>query len=90
VLTGPSQAGELRAGEVLIVSSADVGWTPLFLVAAAVVTERGGVLSHASVVAREYGVPAVVDVRDATRVIRSGQRVTVDGTAGVVMLCSDC
>jgi rifampicin phosphotransferase len=84
VLRDQRQAGELRAGEILVVSCADVGWSPLFLLAGALVTELGGVLSHAAVVAREYGVPAVVGVVGATRLIESGQEVTVDGATGRV------
>ena len=62
----------------------DVGLSPLFLVAAAVVTELGGPLSHAAVVAREYGIPAVVNVPGATIAIRTGDRLRVDGDRGVV------
>ncbi len=89
VLSDPSEAGTLRVGDVLVVSCADVGWSPLFLLAGALVTDRGGVLSHASVVAREYGVPAVVDVRGATMLIESGEKVTVDGDAGSVVIHED-
>jgi pyruvate,water dikinase len=86
VLTDPSEASTLREGEVLVVQCADVGWAPLFLVAAAVVAELGGTLSHASIVAREYGVPAVVNVANATRIIRTGDRVTVSGDRGRVIV----
>jgi phosphohistidine swiveling domain-containing protein len=77
---------ELEAGEVLIAPFTDAAWTPLFVSAAAVVVETGGMLSHAATVAREYGIPAVVAVRGATKFIKNGQRVTVDGAAGVVTL----
>jgi pyruvate,water dikinase len=83
VLTDHRQAGQF-AGEILVVPSADVGWSPLFLVARGLVTELGGVLSHAAVIAREYGVPAVFGVPEATKLIRTGQGVTVDGDRGVV------
>jgi pyruvate,water dikinase len=76
--------GDLEPGEVLVVHATDVGWTPLFLLAAGVVTELGGPLSHAAVVAREFGVPSVVNVAGATRAIRTGDRVRVDGDRGVV------
>jgi pyruvate,water dikinase len=59
-------------------------WTPLFALASGVVTDVGGPLSHSSIVAREYGIPAVLGTGEATRRIRSGQRVTVDGSSGVV------
>jgi pyruvate,water dikinase len=86
VLTDPADAATLREGEVLVVPCADVGWAPLFLVAAGVVAELGGTLSHASIVAREYGVPAVVNVANATRVIHTGDRVTVAGDRGRVFV----
>lgn len=72
------------AGEILVSRTTDVGLSPLFLVAAAVVTEMGGPLSHAAVVAREYGIPAVVNVPAATIAIRTGDRLRVDGDRGVV------
>jgi pyruvate,water dikinase len=84
VLTGPDKMGELVPGEILVVSTTDVGWTPLFPLAAAVVTELGGPLSHAAVVAREFGVPTVVNVEGVTRAIKSGERLRVDGDRGVV------
>jgi phosphohistidine swiveling domain-containing protein len=86
VLRTPGDAAEFRAGEVLVAPYADVGWSPLFTCATAVVTDLGGPLSHASVVAREYGVPAVVNVKVGTRVIKTGDRIRVDGDAGVVEL----
>ncbi|MGH2584848.1 MAG: PEP-utilizing enzyme [Dehalococcoidia bacterium] len=75
---------ELEPGDVLIAPFTDAPWTPLFVPAAAVVVETGGILSHAATVAREFGIPAVVAVKGATRLIRNGQRVTVDGMTGVV------
>ncbi|UQA61551.1 PEP/pyruvate-binding domain-containing protein [Polyangium aurulentum] len=72
------------AGEVLVTRTTDIGLSPLFLVAAAVVTELGGPLSHAAVVAREYGIPAVVNVPGATVAIRTGDRLRVDGDRGIV------
>ena len=76
--------GDLQPGEILVVHTTDVGWTPLFLIAAGVVTELGGPLSHAAVVAREFGVPSVVNVSGATLAIKTGDRVRVDGDRGVV------
>jgi pyruvate,water dikinase len=82
----PGAAGldTVRAGEILVSRTTDVGLSPLFLVAAAVVTELGGPLSHAAVVAREYGIPAVVNVPGATIAIRTGDRLRVDGDRGIV------
>jgi len=84
VLQGPSEIGQLQPGEILVVHTTDVGWTPLFLVAAGVVTELGGPLSHAAVVARELGVPSVVNVEGITRVVRTGERLRIDGGSGTV------
>jgi phosphohistidine swiveling domain-containing protein len=61
-------------------------WTPLFAVAGAVVTEVGGILSHGAIVAREYGIPAVLSVAGATKHVQEGQRITVDGNRGIVLL----
>ena len=74
----------LEPGEVLVAPSTDPGWTPLFLTASALVMEMGGMMSHGAVVAREYGIPAVVGVPEATGRIANGARVTVDGSAGTV------
>jgi phosphohistidine swiveling domain-containing protein len=74
----------LEPGEVLVAPSTDPGWTPLFLTAGALVMEMGGMMSHGAVVAREYGIPAVVGVPDATGRIATGDHVMVDGSAGTV------
>lgn len=74
----------LQAGEILVTRVTNVGWTPLFLRAAAVVTDVGAPLSHAAIVARELGIPAVVGCMDATHRIASGDRLRVDGAAGTV------
>jgi phosphoenolpyruvate synthase/pyruvate phosphate dikinase len=76
----------LNQGEILVCATADPNWTPLFALAAALVTDAGGSLCHAAVVAREYGIPAVVGTHTATRTIVTGQVVEVDGAAGVVRL----
>lgn len=84
VLTDPDHGEQLRPGEVLVTTATNVGWTPLFPRAAAVVTDVGAPLSHAAIVARELGVPAVVGCGNATTVLRTGDRVRVDGVAGTV------
>ena len=86
VVRSVEEFGSLRPGEVLVATITSPVWTPLFAVAAAVVTEIGGVLSHGAIVAREYGIPAVLGVADATRALSDGQVVTVDGAAGTVTL----
>lgn len=83
VVFDPADAA-LHPGEVLVVPSTDPGWTPLFLTAGALVMEMGGSNSHGAVVAREYGIPAVVGVPAATTRLRTGQVVRVDGAAGTV------
>lgn len=84
VLLSASQMSELQPGEILVVHTTDVGWTPLFCIAAGVVTELGGPLSHAAVVARELAVPSVVNVDGVTRALKTGDRVRVDGDRGVI------
>ncbi len=84
VLSSADQIGELQPGEILVVHTTDIGWTPLFLQAAGLVTELGGPLSHAAVVAREFGVPSVVNVVGATRILRTGDLLRVDGDRGCV------
>jgi rifampicin phosphotransferase len=76
----------LRPGEILVAPFTDPGWTPLFIHAGALVMEVGGLMTHGSVVAREYGLPAVVGVTGATQRIRTGQRIRVDGDRGQVIL----
>lgn len=84
VLLSASEMSELQPGEILVVHTTDVGWTPLFCIAAGVVTELGGPLSHAAVVARELGVPSVVNVDGVTRALKTGDRVRLDGERGVI------
>ncbi|MBN9101713.1 MAG: phosphoenolpyruvate synthase [Pseudonocardia sp.] len=74
----------LEPGEILVAPSTDPGWTPLFLTAGGLVMEMGGSNSHGAVVAREYGIPAVVGVPDATLRLHTGEQVTVDGAAGAI------
>ena len=91
-VTGPARVvldpvgAHLEPGEILVAPSTDPGWTPLFLTAGGLVMEMGGSNSHGAVVAREYGIPAVVGVPDATHKIETGQLITVDGAAGLVSL----
>ncbi len=84
IVHGPEEFGALRAGEVLVCPNTNPSWTPLFARAAAVVVDTGGLGSHAAIVAREYGVPAVMGTRRGTSVLRDGHRVRVDGTRGRV------
>jgi pyruvate,water dikinase len=86
VLSGPEDFGQMQPGEVLVAGITTPAWTSLFAMASAVVTDVGGPLSHSSIVAREYDIPAVLGTGVATRRIRSGQRIQVDGEAGTVTL----
>lgn len=83
------QAAGLRPGEILVCPGTDPAWTPLFLAAGGLVTEVGGMMTHGSVVAREYGIPAVVGVHEATSRLRTGQRVRIDGTSGSIEVLDD-
>lgn len=88
VITDPSKAS-INKGEILVAPFTDPGWTPLFINAAGLVMEVGGLLTHGTVVAREYGIPAVVGITDATGKIKTGQRIRVDGNAGFVMILEE-
>ena len=86
VIHGPENFAAMRLGDVLVAPLTTPAWTPLFALASAVVTDVGGPLSHGSIVAREYGIPAVLGTGSATRQIQNGQMVSVDGSAGIVTL----
>jgi pyruvate,water dikinase len=75
---------DLEAGDILVTAYTDPSWTPVFLLIAGLVTEVGGLMTHGAVIAREYGLPAVVGVERATRLIRDGQQIRVHGTAGYI------
>jgi pyruvate,water dikinase len=75
---------DLEPGDILVTAATDPSWTPLFVAIGGLVTEVGGLMTHGAVIAREYGVPAVVGVEQATRLIRDGQRIRVQGTQGYV------
>lgn len=84
LISGPEDFARFGRGDVLVCRSSNVSWVPLFRLAAAVVTDVGGSLSHAAVVAREFGVPAVVGAGVALSVLRDGEQIEVDGTAGLI------
>ncbi|MDD1747320.1 MAG: hypothetical protein LUQ16_06130 [Methanomassiliicoccales archaeon] len=88
VVRSPAEFQRVQAGDVVVIPYSDVAWTPLFAKAGAVVAESGGMLSHASIVAREYGIPAVVSVEGAMR-IPEGAEVVVDGFTGLVSLADE-
>ncbi|MCK4479154.1 MAG: hypothetical protein KAV01_01380, partial [Candidatus Lokiarchaeota archaeon] len=76
----------VRAGEILVVSRTDPGWTPIFSKIGGLITETGGVLSHGAVVSREYGIPAVTNITNACEIFKTGQIVKIDGYSGIVIL----
>ncbi|MFI6498080.1 PEP/pyruvate-binding domain-containing protein [Nonomuraea typhae] len=84
IVRGPGDFARVRPGDILVCPFTDPAWTPLLRIAAGVVTETGGVLSHAAIVAREHAIPAVLGIPDATRTLRDDALITVDGTNGTV------
>ncbi len=84
VIRGPHEFEKLQRGEILVAPITNPVWTPLFAIAGGIVTQVGGILSHGAIVAREYGIPAVMAVHDATNLLPDGQRVVVDGSRGIV------
>ena len=88
VIAGLQDFGKMQHGDVLVIPFSDVSWTPLFGRAAGVVAESGGILSHSSIVAREYGIPAVVSVAGAMR-IKDRAVIRVDGFAGEVLVVAE-
>jgi phosphohistidine swiveling domain-containing protein len=84
VVPGLEDAHTLQAGEILVTRFTDPGWTPVLGLVSGIVTEVGGLLSHAAVIGREYGIPAVLNVPGATQLLRTGQRVEIDGSRGTV------
>ncbi len=86
VIHGPEEFDRMKPGDILVANITMPAWTPLFAMASGIVTDVGGPLSHSSIVAREYGVPAVLGTGVATHRIRGGQHITVDGDGGVVTL----
>ncbi|MBI5877537.1 MAG: hypothetical protein HZB53_07800 [Chloroflexi bacterium] len=89
VVLGPEEFGKLGKGDILVAPLTNPVWTPLFAIASGIITEVGGILSHGAIVAREYGIPAVMAVSGATTRLTDGQHVTVDGDTGIVTLIED-
>lgn len=88
VIRSVEDANKLEEGEIMVVSLTDVGWTPYYCLASGLITEIGSCLSHGVVVAREYGLPTIVSVKDIMRSIKDGDVITMDGTKGTVTLVS--
>jgi pyruvate,water dikinase len=85
VIFNPHES-QLAPGEILVCPGTDPAWTPLFMAAGGLITEVGGMMTHGSVVAREYGIPAVVGVHQATTRLKDGQKIRLDGTAGKIVV----
>jgi len=88
VIRTVEDANKLQEGEIMVVSLTDVGWTPYYCLASGLITEIGSCLSHGVVVAREYGLPTIVSVKDIMHSIKDGDVITMDGTKGTVTLVS--
>ena len=86
ILEAVSDTHRLSAGDILVTRQTDPGWGPIFPLVSGLVIERGGMLSHGAIIAREFGIPSVVGVKDATRLIEHGSTITVDGNRGTVRL----
>jgi phosphohistidine swiveling domain-containing protein len=84
VMRDPSEFATMRRGVILVAPGTDPSWTPLFILASGVIVEVGGMLSHASTIAREYGLPALANVKNATRILKTGDRVFLDASGGRV------
>jgi pyruvate,water dikinase len=80
------RTANLQPGEILVCPGTDPSWTPLFLTAGGLIMEVGGMMTHGAVVAREYGIPAVVGVHEATTRLVTGQRISLDGSSGLIQL----
>ncbi|EGW39742.1 PEP/pyruvate-binding domain-containing protein [Desulfosporosinus sp. OT] len=89
IVRGPQEFNKIKKGDILVSTHTAPVWTPLFKVAGAVVTEIGSPTSHAAIVAREYGIPAVVAIENVTSILKDGQRILVDGTKGTITLQGD-
>lgn len=89
IVYSPLDFSQFQSGDILVAVNTDPAWTPLFSIASGVVTDYGGLLSHGAIVAREYGIPAVLGVKNATKILKDGQKITVDGNKGVVSEFND-
>jgi pyruvate,water dikinase len=89
VIRSPAEFDQMKPGSILVCTMTNPAWTPLFAHAIGLVTDIGGILGHGSIVAREYGIPAVVGTGIVTQRLKSGQEIRVDGDAGIVTILSD-
>ena len=81
-----SEIGRLKEHDILVTRFTDTGWTPKFAILSGIVTEYGGILCHAAIVSREYGIPAIVNCHDIMSKIKDGQTITIDGGTGCITI----
>jgi phosphohistidine swiveling domain-containing protein len=84
VLQSPHQVDSVTRGDILVTPTLDPSWIPLFTLASGLVVEMGGTLSHGSIIAREYGLPTVVNIPNITRILKTGDRILLDGSSGTL------
>ena len=84
MLNAPGESEKLNRGDIMVTAATNPAWTPLFMIIGGLIMETGGPISHGSVVAREYGIPAVVGVKNATTRFQDGQKVRINGETGKV------
>ena len=86
IVNSADDANQLRKGEIMVAKFTDIGWTPYYSIVNGLITEIGSSLSHGAVVAREYGLPAIVNVKGATKHLKNGDHITMDASKGIVIL----
>jgi phosphohistidine swiveling domain-containing protein len=86
VLRNPAEFSRMKRGAILVTTATDPSWTPLFTLASGIIVEVGGILSHASTVAREYGLPTIANLKNATKILKDGDRIRLDATNGIVQI----
>ena len=86
IVNSAEDANRLQKGEIMVAKFTDIGWTPYYSIVNGLVTEIGSALSHGAVVAREYNLPAIVNVKGATKVLKNGDHITMDATKGTIVI----
>ena len=86
VIENFEEIDKLQKGDILVTKFTDTGWTPKFAILSGIVTEYGGILCHAAIVSREYGIPAIVSCHDIMKKVKDGQKIKIDGATGVVTI----
>ena len=89
VIESFDEIDRLQKDDILVTKFTDTGWTPKFAILSGIVTEYGGILCHAAIVSREYGIPAIVSCHDVTSKIKDGQKIMIDGTTGIVTIMEE-